>query len=133
MKSTLVVNMKKIITLLCFLFGAASYAQINISGCIENLPDSISSVKIAYLKGNGLAVKQDFQIIKGCFSAPWENKERGIFIVYLDPQHSFDVVISDANLNVLDTKQRFFEQSFWDGGCINFNEWLTYSLAILMK
>ena len=100
MKSTLIVNMKKIIILLCFLFGATSYAQINISGCIQNLPDSISSVKIAYLKGNGLVVKQDFQIIKGCFSAPWENKERGIFIVYLDPQHSFDVVISDGNLNI---------------------------------
>jgi hypothetical protein len=98
--------MKKIIILLCFLFGAASYAQINISGCIENLPDSISSVKIAYLKGNGLAVKQDFQIIKGCFSAPWENKERGIFIVYLDPQHSFDVVISDGKSKYRNRLQR---------------------------
>ena len=92
--------MKNITILLCLLFGVTSYGQISISGCIENLPDSISSVKIAYLKGNGLAVKQDLPISKGCFNSPWDHEECGIFIVYLDPQHSFGVVISDGNLTI---------------------------------
>ena len=41
-----------------------------ISGCIENAPDTLSNVKVAYLKGKGLAVKQEIAVknfVHGCW------------------------------------------------------------------
>jgi len=95
--------MKKI-TLLSFLFfSLVSPAQTSkiISGCISNLPDSISSVRIAYLKGKGLSVKEDYPVKNGCFKGEWTHLEKGIFIAYLDGTHTFDFVLSggDVELN----------------------------------
>ena len=71
-----------------------------ISGCIENAPDTLSNVKVAYLKGKGLAVKQEIAVKNGCFEAAWEQEESGIFILYIDGEHTFDMVISNGNLTI---------------------------------
>lgn len=79
-------------------------AQTNpvLKGCIANLPDSVTSVKIAYLRGKGLAVKQEVPVstVSGCFEAEWTQQERGIFVLYIDGMHTFDLVISEGLLEI---------------------------------
>ena len=72
----------------------------NISGCITSMPDSISNIKVAYVRGKGLAVKQEIPVNNGCFNAAWEHPEQGIFIVYIDGGHTFDMVVSNGDLKI---------------------------------
>ncbi len=53
--------MKKLFLLLVVFFTAQLSAQ-NISGCITSMPDSISNIKVAYVRGKGLAVKQEIPV-----------------------------------------------------------------------
>lgn len=94
--------MKKILLLSFALLSLGVSAQENpvISGCFTNLPDTTSSIKIAYLRGKGLSVKEDLPIKNGCFSGEWSHPERGIFIAYIDGGHTFDFVISDGNVEL---------------------------------
>ena len=91
--------MKKFTLLLVALFSVQLSAQ-NISGCITSMPDSISNVKIVYLRGKGLAVKQEIPVNRGCFNAEWEHPEKGIFIIYLDGSHTFDFLLSNGDVKV---------------------------------
>ena len=91
--------MKKFTLLLLAFFSAQLSAQ-NISGCITSMPDSISNIKVAYVRGKGLAVKQEILVKNGCFNAAWEHPEQGIFIVYIDGDHTFDMVISNGDLKI---------------------------------
>jgi len=91
--------MKKIILLLVAFFTVQLSAQ-NISGCITSMPDSISNIKVAYVRGKGLAVKQEIPVQNGCFNAAWEHPEQGIFIVYIDGGHTFDMVVSNGDLKI---------------------------------
>ena len=88
--------MKKTLLLLFVLGSISAFSQSVISGCITSAPDTLQSVRIAYLRGKSLAVKQDIPVVNGCFSAEKSFPETGIFIVYLDPEHSFDVVLSNG-------------------------------------
>ena len=92
--------MKKILLFSFALLSLGVSAQENpvISGCFTNLPDTTSSIKIAFLKGNGLSVKSEFPIKNGCFSGAWEHAEQGIFIAYIDGSHTFDFVVSDGDV-----------------------------------
>ena len=74
--------------------------NITISGCIKNLPDTASVIKIAYLRGKGLSVKEDVPLKKGCFEVEWTHPERGIFIAYLDGSHTIDFVISSGDVEL---------------------------------
>ena len=91
--------MKRFLTISFILIAQYLLAQ-SIQGCLTSLPDSVSNIKIAYLKGKGLAVKQEIPVKNGCFNANWEHPERGIFIVYVDGEHTFDMVVSDGTLNI---------------------------------
>ena len=91
--------MKKFTLLLLAFFSVQLSAQ-NISGCITSMPDSISNIKVAYVRGKGLAVKQEILVKNGCFNAAWEHPEQGIFIVYIDGDHTFDMVISNGDLKI---------------------------------
>jgi len=91
--------MKRFLTI-SFILVAQYLLGQSIQGCLTSLPDSISNIKIAYLKGKGLAVKQEIPVKNGCFNADWEHPERGIFIVYVDGEHTFDMVVSDGTLNI---------------------------------
>lgn len=91
--------MKKLILLLFAVFTVQLSAQ-NISGCITSMPDSISNIKVAYVRGKGLAVKQEIPVKNGCFNAAWEHPEQGIFIVYIDGGHTFDMVVSNGDLKI---------------------------------
>ena len=91
--------MKKFTLLLIAFFSVQLSAQ-NISGCITSMPDSISNIKVAYVRGKGLAVKQEILVKNGCFNAAWEYPEQGIFIVYIDGDHTFDMVISNGDLKI---------------------------------
>ena len=91
--------MKRFLTISFILIAQYLLAQ-SIQGCLTSLPDSVSNIKIAYLKGKGLAVKQEIPVKNGCFNADWEHPERGIFIVYVDGEHTFDMVVSDGILNI---------------------------------
>ena len=71
-------------TLLLLAFFSVQLSAQNISGCITSMPDSISNIKVAYVRGKGLAVKQEILVKNGCFNAAWEHPEQGIFIVYID-------------------------------------------------
>ena len=95
-------NMSKLFLVAGFLMTSILFGQTNpiISGCITNAPDTLSNVKVAYLKGKGLAVKQEISVKNGCFEAAWEQAERGIFILYIDGEHTFDLVISSGNLTI---------------------------------
>ena len=74
--------------------------QPTIKGCIANLPDSVSNVKVAYIRGRSLGVKHEIPVSKGCFEAAWEHPERGIFVLYIDGMHTFDMVISEGTLSI---------------------------------
>lgn len=52
------------------------------------------------MRGKGLAVKQEIPVKNGCFNAAWEHPEQGIFIVYIDGGHTFDMVVSNGNLKI---------------------------------
>lgn len=78
--------------------GAGAQEALNISGCFTNLPDTTSSVKIAYLRGKGLSVKEDLAIENGCFKGTWSHPERGIFVAYIDGAHTFDFIISNGDV-----------------------------------
>jgi len=91
--------MKKFTIFLFALLSVQLSAQ-NISGCITSMPDSISNIKVAYVRGKGLAVKQEIPVKNGCFNAAWEHPEQGIFIVYIDGGHTFDMVVSNGNLKI---------------------------------
>ena len=87
-------------TLLLLAFFSVQLSAQNISGCITSMPDSISNIKVAYVRGKGLAVKQEILVKNGCFNAAWEHPEQGIFIVYIDGDHTFDMVISNGDLKI---------------------------------
>ena len=91
--------MKKFTLFLIALLSVQLSAQ-NISGCITSMPDSISNIKVAYVRGKGLAVKQEIPVKNGCFNAAWEHPEQGIFIVYIDGGHTFDMVVSNGDLKI---------------------------------
>ena len=91
--------MKKL-TLFLFALLSVQISAQNISGCITSMPDSISNIKVAYVRGKGLAVKQEILVKNGCFNAAWEHPEQGIFIVYIDGDHTFDMVISNGDLKI---------------------------------
>ena len=91
--------MKKL-TLFLFALLSVQLSAQNISGCITSMPDSISNIKVAYVRGKGLAVKQEIPVNNGCFNAAWEHPEQGIFIVYIDGGHTFDMVVSNGNLKI---------------------------------
>ena len=93
-----------LIALLVLALVPSLHAQSHpvLKGCIANLPDSVTSVKIAYLRGKGLAVKQDVPVQPGtgCFEEEWTQEERGIFVLYIDGMHTFDLVISEGLLEI---------------------------------
>jgi len=91
--------MKKL-TLFLFALLSVQLSAQNISGCITSMPDSISNIKVAYVRGKGLAVKQEIPVKNGCFNAAWEHPEQGIFIVYIDGGHTFDMVVSNGDLKI---------------------------------
>ena len=91
--------MQKFTLFLIALFSVQLSAQ-NISGCITSMPDSITNIKVAYVRGKGLTVKQEIPVKNGCFNAPWEHPEQGIFIVYIDGGHTFDMVVSNGDLKI---------------------------------
>lgn len=91
--------MKKF-TLFLFALISVQLSAQNISGCITSMPDSISNIKVAYVRGKGLAVKQEIPVNNGCFNAAWEHPEQGIFIVYIDGGHTFDMVVSNGDLKI---------------------------------
>jgi len=91
--------MKKF-TLFLFALLSVQLSAQNISGCITSMPDSISNIKVAYVRGKGLAVKQEIPVKNGCFNAAWEHPEQGIFIVYIDGGHTFDMVVSNGDLKI---------------------------------
>jgi thiol-disulfide isomerase/thioredoxin len=91
--------MKKF-TLFLFVLLSVQLSAQTISGCITSMPDSISNIKVAYVRGKGLAVKQEIPVKNGCFNAAWEHPEQGIFIVYIDGGHTFDMVVSNGNLKI---------------------------------
>jgi len=91
--------MKKF-TLFLFALLSVQLSAQNISGCITSMPDSISNIKVAYVRGKGLAVKQEIPVNNGCFNAVWEHPEQGIFIVYIDGGHTFDMVVSNGDLKI---------------------------------
>jgi len=91
--------MKKF-TLFLFALISVQLSAQNISGCITSMPDSISNIKVAYVRGKGLAVKQEIPVKNGCFNASWEHPEQGIFIVYIDGGHTFDMVVSNGDLKI---------------------------------
>jgi len=91
--------MKKF-TLFLFVLLSVQLSAQNISGCITSMPDSISNIKVAYVRGKGLAVKQEIPVKNGCFNAAWEHPEQGIFIVYIDGGHTFDMVVSNGDLKI---------------------------------
>ena len=91
--------MKKF-TLFLFALLSVQLSAQNISGCITSMPDSISNIKVAYVRGKGLAVKQEIPVNNGCFNASWEHPEQGIFIVYIDGGHTFDMVVSNGDLKI---------------------------------
>jgi len=91
--------MKKF-TLFLFALLSVQLSAQNISGCITSMPDSISNIKVAYVRGKGLAVKQEIPVKNGCFNAAWEHPEQGIFIVYVDGGHTFDMVVSNGDLKI---------------------------------
>ena len=91
--------MKKF-TLFFFALLSVQLSAQNISGCITSMPDSISNIKVAYVRGKGLAVKQEIPVKNGCFNAAWEHPEQGIFIVYIDGGHTFDMVVSNGDLKI---------------------------------
>src|SRR6056300_752209 len=93
------ISMKKF-TLFLFALLSVQLSAQNISGCITSMPDSISNIKVAYVRGKGLAVKQEIPVKNGCFNAAWEHPEQGIFIVYIDGGHTFDMVVSNGNLKI---------------------------------
>ena len=74
--------------------------QPTIKGCIANLPDTVSNVKMAYIRGRSLGVKQEIPLNNGYFEATWEHPERGIFVLYIDGMHTFDLVISEGTLSI---------------------------------
>jgi len=92
--------MKKLLLVLLFFASLTGQSQSVIQGCITNAPDTLQSVRIAYLRGKSLAVKQDIPVLNGCFSAEKSFPEKGIFIVYLDAEHSFDVVLSEGEVSL---------------------------------
>ena len=91
--------MKKF-TLFLFALISVQLSAQNINGCITSMPDSISNIKVAYVRGKGLAVKQEITVKNGCFNAAWEHPEQGIFIVYIDGGHTFDMVVSNGDLKI---------------------------------
>ena len=91
--------MKKF-TLFLFALLSVQLSAQNINGCITSMPDSISNIKVAYVRGKGLAVKQEIPVKNGCFNAAWEHPEQGIFIVYIDGGHTFDMVVSNGDLKI---------------------------------
>jgi len=94
--------MKKILLFCAVLFNFSLAAQesLVITGCFQNLPDTTSSIKIAYLRGKGLSVKVDLPIKNGCFEGTWTHPERGIFVAYIDGAHTLDFVISDGSVHL---------------------------------
>ncbi|MEY2963854.1 MAG: hypothetical protein RL754_1115 [Bacteroidota bacterium] len=94
--------MRKIVfSLLVILAGSGLlHGQTVLKGCISNVPDSISEAKIAFLRGQGLAVKEVVPLKKGCFDLNWSHEEKGIFIFYIDGSHTFDFVISQGTVEV---------------------------------
>ena len=91
--------MKKF-TLFLFALLSVQLSAQNISGCITSMPDSISNIKVAYVRGKGLAVKQEIPVNNGCFNAAWEHPEQGIVYVYIDGGHTFDMVVSNGDLKI---------------------------------
>lgn len=81
--------------------GLRANESVLIQGCIENVPEEIENVRIAYLSGNELRVKAETPIGEdGCFQLNWGHPERGIFILYLDPSHTMDFIISTSAISV---------------------------------
>jgi thiol-disulfide isomerase/thioredoxin len=95
-------RLKTLLSVIGLILGSAAFAQEGpvLKGCIENVPDSITEVKVAYVRGKGLAVKKSIPLDKGCFETHWDQPELGIFIIYLDQLHSFDFVISSGTVTV---------------------------------
>jgi len=98
---------KSLLTLVFAFFLVQLSGQSNptIHGCLTNVPDSLTNVKIAYLRGKSLGVKQEIPLVTDkdgqvCFSAPWEHPERGIFVLYIDGMHTFDLVISEGDVSI---------------------------------
>jgi thiol-disulfide isomerase/thioredoxin len=119
--------MKLVRLLIAFAFLALSFplhAQSNpvLKGCIANLPDSVTAVKIAYLRGKGLAVKQEVPVsaATGCFEAEWTQEERGIFVLYIDGMHTFDLVISNGTLEITADYNALDEVQLQGPGIIEF-------------
>ena len=79
-------------------FGVLAQKTPMISGCFTNFPDSISSVSIAYARMEGLVIRESVPILHGCFELEWNHPERGVFVVYIDSEHTFDFVISSGNI-----------------------------------
>ncbi len=79
-------------------FGLIAQENPIISGCFTNFPDSISSIKIAYPRMASLSVRENIPVFNGCFELDWKHPERGVFVVYIDGDHTFDFVISTGNV-----------------------------------
>ena len=81
-------------------FALTVTAQVRISGTFTNVPAEMNEVKIAFLRGKGLAVKHTAELNDGQLDFTWDYPERGIFIAYFDENHSFDFLISDGAIEL---------------------------------
>ena len=45
-----------------------------------------------------LSVRENIPVFNGCFELEWKYPERGVFVVYIDDDHTFDFVISTGNV-----------------------------------
>ena len=45
-----------------------------------------------------LSVREKIPVFNGCFEIEWKHPERGVFVVYMDAEHTFDFVISHGNI-----------------------------------
>ena len=77
---------------------ASAEALPTLKGCIKGLPDEVDTVLVAFVLKGQLRIKQQVHLHRGCFELPWTHPERGLFILYVDPEHSIDFLLTDADI-----------------------------------
>ena len=115
--------MKKGLLFFAFLLLSGTvYAQepIQLSGCISGLPESVTDIQFAYVRGNRLAIIKKAPLVNGCFETTWSRPERGIFIAYLDGSHSVDFVISNSDISLSGSYDNFTQATFTGSGNTEF-------------
>ena len=93
--------MRNLAISLAFFLSFPLWGQFKIEGCVQNLPDSITTLNIAYLRGQGLSSMEEISVDKkGCFSTTWSRPHRGIFVLFIDPANNVDFLISEGDISI---------------------------------